>query len=301
MSLFSIVCFIIMIILIVQMIAQAKANKTIQPIINLIRKIDDRDAFLEGCDSGIAKAKSEMEKTKYQVLKLWGLSTYGMYEEYDELLPQVNTAALLGNKKAPNDDSLFYMVLAIPNILQKNHDEERADALLAKVKNEVSGAERRLDYQVGMACLDAYFDRNDKGVSFFEGVMDGDYGDYDYQKNLISLYKEVVAAMLYKHYSVTGESEKLEDVKPMAESFNETRIGETWLKNIGAEMPSETEEEDEENSSDETEENTEEEKEEKADEPEDAQETSDGLSETGTSFADDQPEETEDETKEKQE
>lgn len=288
--LFTIVCFAVMIVLIVQMVRQMNANKAVQPVVNLIRKIDDQEEFLKGADEGIAGAKNEMQKTKFQILKLWGLATYGMYEEYDALLPEIHTNTLMGNKQAPNDDSLFYMVLAIPNILQKDHQMEKADALLARIKEDIEGAENRLDYQIGLACNDAYADRNDKGVSFFEKVMDGDYGEYEYQKNLISLYKETVSAMLYKHYMVINDQDKVQDVLPLVESYNETRIGETWLKNIGASLPEEEEKEEE--TSEETEESTE--SEEQEDSAEHAsEETSDGLSASGDSFAD--------ETKEKDE
>ena len=45
--LFTIVCFAVMIILIVQMVRQMNANKAVQPVVNLIRKIDDQEEFLK--------------------------------------------------------------------------------------------------------------------------------------------------------------------------------------------------------------------------------------------------------------
>ena len=96
--------------------------------------------------------------------------------------------------------------------------------------------------------------------------------------------------MLYKHYMVINDQDKVQDVLPLVESYNETRIGETWLKNIGASLPEEEEKEEE--TAEETEESTE--SEEQEDSAEHAsEETSDGLSASGDSFAD--------ETKEKDE
>jgi hypothetical protein len=291
-----------MIVLIVKMFQQNKVNRQLAPIIELIHKIDDEDAFLKGCEDGIARAKTDVEKTKYQVLQLWGLTKYGRYDEYDEKVREVNLAVLI-NKQNPNDDSLFYMILAIPNIMQKDHEEERCDALLKKVKDEVPDAEKRLDYQIGMACLDAYFNRGDKGVAFFESVMEGNYGEYEYAKNLISLYKEIVGTMLYRYYTLTDQKDNSEDVLPMAESFMETRIGETWLQNIGVKLPDGTEEEeqaeDQDDSAEESEKETETEEAEEEEETEESgsgedkeeeTEAGDDMSSTGSSFADENKE-----------
>ena len=300
MNLFSLVCFILIIVMMVQILRQSAANKKISKVVEVIRKIDDEQAFMTAVEESITASKSEMEKTKYDVLKCWGLTTYGHYDEYDAFVNTFDLKNLFGDKNNPNDDSLFYMVLAIPNIMGKDHEMARADALLAKVKKEVPDAERRLDYQIGVACVDAYFDRNDKGVGFFEKVMDGDYGDYDYAKNLISLYKEVVATMLYKYYSLRGEDEKAADVLDLAESYQETRIGDTWIHNIGLTLPSSDEEDENDEAgetSDETENETAEDTDTASDQAEEKaeetpaehneEETDDGMSATGNSFVDD--------------
>lgn len=251
MNFVMILLYIFLIYMIIRTILLQKANKRLRGIIDLVKMIDDEQGFLTRAQEEIDAAPTEEMKTKYQVLKLWGLATYGHMDEYDELLPEINTA-LLFQSKQQNDDSLFYMLLAIPNILQVNRDSERADALIAKVESEVENAGSRMDVKLAHACNDAYFDRNDKGMDYFRKLMDGDYEGEVYAKNLISLYKEIVGTMLYKAYTITPpeDSTEIDEARSLAEAYNETRIGTTWLKNIGVVLESE------ENQDTDTEENT---------------------------------------------
>ena len=64
-------------------------------------------------------------------------------------------------------------------------------------------------------------------------VMEGNYETYFYNRQLIGLYKEVVAAMLLKQYEEKGDNEHYDEMKSICEQYMQTRIGDMWLKNMG--------------------------------------------------------------------
>ena len=128
---------------------------------------------------------------------------------------------------------LFYLLLAIPNILQADGRWEEVKKLEEKTENNKEEYEKRLDYQIAVNCLKYYRNEEDKGFAFFESVMEGNYETYFYNRQLIGLYKEVVAAMLLKQYEEKGDNEHYDEMKSICEQYMQTRIGDMWLKNMG--------------------------------------------------------------------
>ena len=226
--------YIIIIVMLFKTFAMRKQNKKMNKIVDLIKILETGDEYFAKADEYISTAASDEEKTKFQVLKLWGLSYHKKYEEFLKLLEQIDVKALVPNANDPhNDDSFFYLVLAIPNILQADDRWEEIDALQEKINANIDLFENRLDYAIGQNCIKYYKNEEDKGFVFFEKVMDGEYGGLRYDRQLIGLYKQTVAVMLLQQYEARNDMEHYDEMKCMCENYRQTRIGEMWLTNMG--------------------------------------------------------------------
>lgn len=235
MDIFLIAIYVLMIYMIVRMLAMRKMNKKMGKIVDLVKVMEDKDLFMTKADDAIETAENEEEKTKFQILKLWGSCYHKEYGDYERMLDEINTSILFASKST-NDDSFFYLLLAIPNILQADGRWEEVKKLEEKTENNKEEYEKRLDYQIAVNCLKYYRNEEDKGFAFFESVMEGNYETYFYNRQLIGLYKEVVAAMLLKQYEEKGDNEHYDEMKSICEQYMQTRIGDMWLKNMGIVM-----------------------------------------------------------------
>ena len=234
MGILLLLLYIVIIVMLFKTFAMRKQNKKMNKIIDLIKMLEEKDAYFTRADECIATAASEEEKTKFIVLKLWGLSYHKMYSEFLGLLEQLDITTLVPNQNDPhNDDSFFYLVLAIPNILQANNRWDEIKALQDKILANLDLFKNRLDYQIGQYCLQYYKNEGDKGFAFFEKIMDGEYEGLRYDKQLIGLYKQTVAVMLLKQYEERDDMEHYDEMKCMCENYRQTRIGEMWLNNMG--------------------------------------------------------------------
>lgn len=296
MDIILLVLYAIMIYMIIRMFAMRKINRKMDKVIQLVKILEDKEAFMQMADEDIRNAATEMEKTKFQILKLWGMCHHGMYDGFDELLSEIRPEALIGTKTT-NDDSFFYLFLAVPNILQAAGREEEMETLLHKIEENREMYEGRLDYQIAMNCMRYYRHEDDRGFAFFASVMDGDYGQYTYNRQLIGLYKQTVASMLLEQYEEKQDHDHYEEMKSICEEFQQTRIGEMWLQNLNIHLPgAEAEKAEEEQTSSEVKEEENEEKTEETSEDASAEMTDlSAGSESGTSFvgADEKPEEKE--------
>lgn len=232
MNIFLILLYVVMVYMIFRMLAMRKVSKKMSKLIDLVKVLEDKEAFMMMADEDIETAATDEEKTKFQILKLWGLCYHKEYPQYETLLEEINPSILFASKST-NDDSFFYLLLAIPNILQADGRWEELKKLEEKTENNREEYEKRLDYQVAVNCLKYYRNEDDRGFAFFESVMEGNYGEYFYNRQLIGLYKETVATMLIKPYEEKGDMEHYDEMKSICEQYQQTRIGDMWLKNMG--------------------------------------------------------------------
>lgn len=278
----TILIYLLLLYVVVRIYLTKKQNKRIGIVVDLIRILDDKEAFFIKADEEIAAAESDELKTKFQIIKLWGKAHHKEYDGFIDLLNEIDPIELLTNTKVHNDDSLFYLFLATPNILFADGRKEEEDAVREKLKEKEDIYKDRLDYNMYLACDDYYNNRNDKGYPFFVSLMEGDYAEYVYAKQLIGLYKQMASVFLMNYYK-DKDIDKYNEMTEVAESFYEMRIGKQFIENMDVELPgSFIEEQVAKNSSDVIEAEVIEE--------EETPVTSEG-SESGTSFVDEEDEE----------
>lgn len=228
-----------------QLSGRGRLNKE---MLKILDKMDDRDEFFARADEFIEVSKDPEYVQKVSVLRLWGDVFYERDEEYKQHLAELDIDTLLQPMQknrgfANNEDSFFYLYLAIPNRLnfrgrndlRKLNDEKLAayeeingDTLLKKIHDENKKF---------------YEHTEDRGKDFIVSLLAGEYAGYRYSKQLIGLYKhceEAILAVLYRDEGNTeGYEECLENVKNFGTN---TRLGIRWLKELGIELPNEEEE-----------------------------------------------------------
>lgn len=218
-------------------------NKINTKMLKILEKIEDRDAFFEAADSFIATEKDVEYVQKVSVLRLWGDAYHDLPDQFREHLDTVNVDTLLnpdGKNKgfSANEDSFFYLYMAMPNRLHyMKHEDLRAllDEKMAAY-SEVNGSTllKKLHDE-----NDKYYTgRDDRGKGFMRQLLDGEYSGYTYSKQLIGLYKHCEEAILAKMYLEEGDLDAYEEAIADLDNFGRnTRLGIRWLKEVGLELP----------------------------------------------------------------
>ena len=227
---------------VIKLSGRGKLNKQMLAVLD---QFDDRDAFFEQAETFIAEQKDPEYVQKMKVLRLWGDAFYERDEEYKEHLADIDFSALLnpdGKNKgySANEDSFFYMYLALPNRFYYRRRNDLRSLLDEKLK-ECEEANRDALLETIYHENQKFYDRTDDfGKAFITRLLDGEYGGYRYSKQLIGLYKhceEAILAVLRKEEGdEAGFQECMESLKSFAEN---TRLGKRWTKELGIELPKE--------------------------------------------------------------
>ena len=103
-------------------------------------------------------------------------------------------------------------------------------AIFLKNGKKIAGLpelENRVEYQLTKAIYNALCEKEDAGVGFLSSLLDGTYAGYEYEKNLIGLFKRFASSTL----AYSGEP--MEDYyKEDLHSFAATQIGKTYMKDL---------------------------------------------------------------------
>ena len=92
---------------------------------------------------------------------------------------------------------------------------------------EVTELERRVEYQTALAIYNALCEKEDAGVGFLTSLLDGGFATYEYDKNLIGLFKRFASSTL----AYSGEP--MEDYyRNDLHSFAATQIGSVYMKDL---------------------------------------------------------------------
>lgn len=124
-----------------------------------------------------------------------------------------------------NSDSFIFIILDMAKAY-KTGEYKVIDELLNKF--DAKDYDYRLEYQELKALDDALNKRGDKGNTFFKSLLNGEYTNYVYDKNMIGLFKRIAAALL--DYNV---EEFDEFFKQDLSKFAETLIGKSIMSDIG--------------------------------------------------------------------
>ena len=243
----TIAMYIAMAYLVIKMFISSKRNGKNKMIIDAVRLINEKEVFFNRVDQLISTVNDPEFVNKGRVLKLWGCAYHQDFSEFDSTLQDLDIDSLIEDKKGvrsidTNEDSFFYLYLAIPNVLHHVGRDDLRTTMHAKLQPY----EELLGNQLTKALsdqFDKYYDSvDDRGQTFFEKLLEGDYEGYIYSRTMIGIYKNLANATLYKIYQDQAKFDQLEDMKPMLEKFAETGVGKRWIQSLDITLDSTTEE-----------------------------------------------------------
>ena len=234
--LFNILLYAIMIFMIVRIFVTNKIVKKNRRIIDLLGTIEDEELFFTTADDIIATINDPCYENKTRVIRLWGLVYHNRLDEFGDALNEIEIEKLFAVKKGAvsiehTEDSFFYLLLSIPNLLYGKRNKECRTLIDEKVSAYSTELENQLTYGIYKNCNLFYDGKEDLGEKFFRDVDQGNYPGYKYSKQLIGLYKNICDTMLAKILSDRGEdtTELMEFIVP----FAERSVGNRWVRSIG--------------------------------------------------------------------
>lgn len=246
----QIIIYLILVLMIVRMFLMSKRTKKSRALINVVNSVGDKDLFYENVSQFEEDMKDDPEfLNKGRVIHLWGMAFHKEYMEFDDVMNSIDVEAMMSKDKNgnmsinENEDAFFYLYLGIPNILEKDD----MPLYRRKLKQKMDAYSDELGNHLVKVLADAinlfYENEEDRGLTFYEKVLSGDYGEYAYSKSLIGLYKSIANAHAAVIYKENGETEKYEESVPMLENFAKSGIGERWMQQLGLEVEKPVEEE----------------------------------------------------------
>ena len=233
--------------LVIKMFISSKRNGKNKMIIDAVRLINEKDMFFNRVDQLISTVNDPEFANKGRVLKLWGCAYHQDFSEFDSTLQELDIDSLIEDKKGvksidTNEDSFFYLYLAIPNVLHHVGRDDLRTTMHAKLQPYEEILENQLSKALSDQ-FDKYYDSvDDRGQTFFEKLLEGDYEGYIYSRTMISIYKNLANATLYKIYQDQAKFEQLEEMKPMLEQFAQTGVGKRWIQSLDISLDNTTEE-----------------------------------------------------------
>ena len=237
----QIAMYILLAFLMIRLLSTTLRTKGGRILATVVNNVQDKEAFFEAVDNIIETDKSITQQNKARIIKLWGLL---YHKEYDKFLPvledlDINTLfSTKGNKEtiANNEDSFFYLLLSIPNMLYAANRDDLQVAIDEKVKPYDERLKDTLLKNLSDECIGYYRQGGETGKEFFQDILDGNYAGYEYTKSLIGLYKAICNAMLAKMYKDQGNEEAYEEAIPLLQQFSQTGVGTRWLKSLGLDL-----------------------------------------------------------------
>ena len=238
---------------ILKLSGRTKENKK---MLKILDSFDDRDTFFSSADEFISTEKNQEFVNKVAVLRLWGDAYYERDEEFRTHLQEVNIDGLLnpdGKNRGyeMNEDSFFYLYLAIPNRLYYRKRDDLRSLLYERMEAYEAANENALLRKICQENKKFYDRKDDFGKSFIKSLLDGEYGGFKYSKQLIGLYKHCEEGILAVILKEEGDEEGCEEcMNNLSDFAKNTRLGKRWTKELGIELKDEETAEDGEAASD---------------------------------------------------
>ena len=125
-----------------------------------------------------------------------------------------------------NSDSFVWLLLNLSQARSKSMIDIM-DKLYEKVTAYEDTLGKHVEYLVFKAAYNCLLEKDVKGIEFLNKLLAGEYGDYQYDKQLVGVFKKVAAALLV--YS--GEPIEKED-EDLLYDFALTQVGSRFLSDL---------------------------------------------------------------------
>jgi hypothetical protein len=245
----------VMAYLMIRMISLSKRNALNRKMLNVLDTFNsDQEGkeFFERCDSFLATETDIEFLNKVRVLRLWGDVYHDRREDFRRDLEQLDLSKLIMKTEKGktnielNEDSFFYLYLAIPNRFFYSHDTEDAALFQEKMETIRSEMGNRLVVAVGDANRAFYEKGGDTSRDFYKKLLDGDYGEYSYAKEMIGIYKNIASCMAARIALNLNDQADYDEYVPDLKNFAKSNLGRRYEMELGITLPEEPEEKDDE-------------------------------------------------------
>lgn len=204
---------------------RSRKNKA---MLNILALLDTEEDFYQAADTYIHTEKSAEFIAKVEVLRLFADAYYNKEQTFLSHLESFDPSALL-NKNNENEDSFFYLYLAIPNRLWYNDRMNLNNLLEKKMLPLQNKKQNLLSFAMHQANHLYYTNQEDGGKAFDESILNGEYGSYSYSKQLIALYKCMAATALVRIAKDHHDGDTIRSYTPLLQNFRQSRLGSRWL------------------------------------------------------------------------
>lgn len=218
-------------------------SKRSSHLTTLMDNINKEDTFFELAGKAEIEEKDAEYLQKCRVIRLWADAFYNKEDDFKNTLDKIDLSVLTGKdgNVSLNEDAFFYLYLIIPHFLYTEKRNEQINLLNDKLKDVK--ADGTLIYALAKENVKFYKNEDDLGKTFYEKVIEGDYADYKYSKQLIGLYKDIISSMLLAIYKKEENTNKYNDTLPVVREFAKSPLGDRWVKELGLDVCEEKSEE----------------------------------------------------------
>ncbi len=228
-----------------RLIAMQKETNTNKKILKILNAFGDKPAFAEALNEEFSPENTPEYMARLQALRVWGGAFHDDEDMLREGLDSLDVSVLLtgdGQRSAVgmNESVFFWLLLFAPNTLYSKNRMDLANAIYEKVEPYRDELEHEMVWQLALANRAYYEKSGDLGRAFYDRVMEGDYADLSYTKDLIGIYKHIITAMQCRIWLDEGDTEKYDEAAGMLDEFRRAPLGQRWLKELG--MKAEVEE-----------------------------------------------------------
>ena len=226
-------------------VIMSQYNKRLKGVLQIMDHLDDEAVFYSTAEEVIQNCETPEYRNKAIVLKLFGDAYFSRRETFQEDLESLDIESLYRTSgkesTGDNEDSFFYLFLAVPNKLYHTGNVDLIAPLYAKIDEHAEVLDSLLVAKLGKEARKFYEGTDDLGRQFFEQFLEGEYSGYRYNKHLVGIYKNIAEAFLAK-LALNEGKEIPEDSVSALRIFRQSTLGSRWLKELGIELPEEEEE-----------------------------------------------------------
>ncbi len=214
----------------IKRLKQYRKDKTYIDIYTKILR--DTDGAYDELVNYIGSENDACLKTKSELIKLYedikDDKDLSEFDEIDFVKDIFYDGEVFSKDRVTLNSEVFIWFILILSRARNLSMMDVMDNLYNKVSKYEENLNAYIEYQVFKASYNVLLEKNEDGVSFLKKLLNGEYTEYTYDKNLIGIYKKIAACLLCYAGEIVEESDE-----DLIKDFTTTLIGNRFTKDLG--------------------------------------------------------------------
>ena len=214
----------------IKRLKQYRKDKTYIDIYTKILR--DTDGAYDELVNYIGSENDACLKTKSELIKLYedikDDKDLSEFDEIDFVKDIFYDGEVFSKDRVTLNSEVFIWFILILSRARNLSMMDVMDNLYNKVSKYEENLNTYIEYQVFKASYNVLLEKNEDGVSFLKKLLNGEYTEYTYDKNLIGIYKKIAACLLCYAGEIVEESDE-----DLIKDFTTTLIGNRFTKDLG--------------------------------------------------------------------